>query len=75
MGAHLMGSDARHLASAATQDRIRSILMDRDLLLRLAQDMSRAMLGRDDAIERTERLLRTFALGFELPKGSRELGR
>ena len=66
MGAHLMGSDARQLASAATQDRIRIILADRDLLLRLAQDMSRGMVGRDDAIEHSERLLYAFARGFGL---------
>jgi predicted nucleotidyltransferase len=66
MGAHLMGSDARHLASGATQDRIRSILADRELLLQLARDMSRAMMGRDDAIEHAERLLLAFARGFGL---------
>jgi len=67
MGAHLMGSDARHLASAATQDRIRSILTDHEFLLQLARDMSPGIVGRDDAIERAERLLQAFARGFGLP--------
>lgn len=62
-GAWLLGNDAAAMVSAQTNSDLRELLTGTKSR-RLIEDMSRAMLGRDDAIEYSHRLLEQFTNGF-----------
>lgn len=61
-GARLLGRDARGIVSAATAEKLLSILNDRNE--RLAIDMSRALSGVEDRITEAERFLSQFRAGL-----------
>lgn len=62
-GAWLLGSDAAAMASAQTKTNLRNLLagIKRG---RLIEDMARSMLGKEDALEYSHRLLDQFTSGF-----------
>ena len=62
-GAWLLGNDAAVLASAQTNADIQ-VLLNGTKRERLIEDMARAMLGRDNALEYSHRLLEQFTNGF-----------
>lgn len=62
-GAWLLGKDASDMASDTTKHEILSLITG-TRRRRLIEDMARAMLGRDDALEYAERLLQQFTDGF-----------
>lgn len=62
-GAWLIGNDAAVLASAQTNADIQ-VLLNGTQRERLIEDMARAMLGRDNALEYSHRLLEQFTNGF-----------
>jgi predicted nucleotidyltransferase len=62
-GAWLLGSDVAAMASAPTNTALKSLL-NGPKRQRLIEDMARAMLGREDSLEYSDRLLEQFTLGF-----------
>lgn len=62
-GAWLLGNDAAAMVSAQTNTDL-EILLNGIKRERLIADMARAMLGRDDALEYSHRLLEQFTNGF-----------
>lgn len=62
-GAWLLGNDAAVMVSAQTKTDL-EILLNGIKRKRLITDMARAMLGRDDALEYSHRLLEQFTNGF-----------
>ena len=62
-GAWLLGNDAAAMVSAQTNRSLRELLTGIKRA-RLIEDMSRAMLGREDALEYTQRLLEHFTKGL-----------
>ena len=62
-GAWLLGNDAAAMVSAQTNRELRDLL-NGTKRGRLIEDMARAMLGRDDALEYSHRLLEYFTNGF-----------
>ena len=62
-GAWLLGNDAAAMASPQTNTDL-SALLNGKKRGRLVEDMARAMLGKDDALEYSHRLLEQFAHGF-----------
>ncbi len=62
-GAWLLGNDAAAMASPQTNTDL-SALLNGKKRGRLVEDMARAMLGKDDALEYSRRLLEQFAHGF-----------
>jgi predicted nucleotidyltransferase len=62
-GAWLLGSDVAAMASAPTNTALESLLSG-PKRQRLIEDMARAMLGRDDSLEYSDRLLEQFTGGF-----------
>ncbi len=62
-GAWLLGSDAAAMASQNTGAKLRELLLG-NKRRRLEEDMTRAMLGREDALEYSHRLLEQFTIGF-----------
>lgn len=62
-GAWLLGNDAVAIASPQTETDIRALL-NGTTRGRLIADMARAMLGRDDAMDYSHRLLDQFTRGF-----------
>lgn len=62
-GAWLLGSDVAAMASAPTNTALESLL-NGPKRQRLIVDMARAMLGREDSLEYSARLLEQFTIGF-----------
>ena len=62
-GAWLLGNDAAAMVSAQTNRDLRGMLTGTKRR-RLIEDMARAMLGRDEALEYSHRLLEHFTNGF-----------
>ena len=62
-GAWLLGNDAAIMVSAQTNADLQALL-DGTRRERLIEDMARAMLGRDNALEYSRRLLDQFTNGF-----------
>lgn len=63
-GAWLLGNDAAVMVSAQTKTGLQA-LMNGTKRERLIEDMARAMLGRDNALEYSRRLLEQFTIGFD----------
>lgn len=62
-GAWLLGSDAAVMVSAPTKSDLEALLRG-PKRVRLIEDMARAMLGRQDALDYSHRLLEQFTKGF-----------
>jgi predicted nucleotidyltransferase len=62
-GAWLLGSDVAAMTTAPTSTALESLL-NGPKRRRLIEDMARAMLGRDDSLEYSDRLLEQFTNGF-----------
>lgn len=62
-GAWLLGKDAADIASPETTTELRALL-EGNKRRRLEEDMARAMLGREDALDYSHRLLEQFTKGF-----------
>lgn len=62
-GAWLLGKDAAEMSSQMTHEEIIA-LINGPRRRRLTEDMARAMLGRDDALEYSDRLLQQFTNGM-----------
>lgn len=62
-GAWLLGNDAAAMVSAQTSTALRALLAGTKRE-RLIEDMARSMLGRDNALEYSHRLLEQFTNGF-----------
>ena len=62
-GAWLLGNDAAAMVSAQTNADL-GTLLNGPKRQRLIEDMARAMLGRDDSLEYSDRLLEQFTIGF-----------
>lgn len=62
-GAWLLGNDAAAMASSQTSTDLRELLTGTKSR-RLIEDMARAMLGKDNALEYSHRLLEQFTNGF-----------
>lgn len=62
-GAWLLGNDAAVMVSAQTNTGLQALLSGTKRE-RLIEDMARAMLGKDDALEYSHRLLEQFTNGF-----------
>jgi predicted nucleotidyltransferase len=63
-GAWLLGRDASTLASKQTREQISNLLNDTPLTRRMVDDMARALLARDDALDYANTLLEQFRKGF-----------
>ena len=62
-GAWLLGNDVAAMASTQTNTDLQALL-NGSKRERLIEDMTRAMLGRDNAMEYSQRLLEQFSIGF-----------
>ena len=62
-GSWLLGNDVAAMASAQTSTDLQALL-NGSKRERLIEDMTRAMLGRDNAMEYSQRLLEQFTIGF-----------
>ena len=62
-GAWLLGNDAAAMVSAQTNKDLTALLTGTKIR-RLVEDMARSMLGKDNALEYSQRLLEQFTSGF-----------
>jgi predicted nucleotidyltransferase len=69
--ARLLGADMRAIAAPATQVQLDALFNDADKLDRLAQHMTKALSGVDDAFETAQRLVDHFKAGALGEKSSR----
>ena len=63
-GAWLLGRDAFAVSAPETREELTSLFTEPDLMERLATDMSRALIVREDALDYSKRLLAQFIKGF-----------
>lgn len=63
-GAWLLGSDAFAMSSPETRKQLSALFADPPIMERLVADMSRALRGRDDALDYSKALLEQFIKGF-----------
>lgn len=64
VGAWLLGRDASAMSSPETHGELAALLTEPSLIERLQDDMSRALLVREDALDYSKRLLAQFIKGF-----------
>src|SRR5690606_30172329 len=63
-GAWLLGNDVSNMVSATTRAGLQTLLANSTTRRQLTEDMSRAVQGREDAIDQVARLLEQFIRGF-----------
>ena len=64
VGAWLLGRDASAMSSPETHGELAALLTEPSIIERLQDDMSRALLVREDALDYSKRLLAQFIKGF-----------